>query len=70
MHFLAGKYFKVSEDKSKFEYVRAKQNDFSFFRVILLQTSKADFVSFSTFLLYQRPMSAVCLIYSWSAGHS
>lgn len=28
MHFLAGKYFKVSEDKSKFEYVRAKRNEF------------------------------------------
>lgn len=62
MHFLAGKYSKVSEDKSKFEYLRAKQNDFSFFRVILLQPSKADFMSFSTFLLYLRPVSAVYLI--------
>lgn len=25
MHFLTGRYFKVNEDKAKFEYLRAKQ---------------------------------------------
>lgn len=28
MHFLTGRYFKVSEDKAKFEYLRAKQGPF------------------------------------------
>lgn len=64
MHFLTGKHFKVNADKTAFEYPRAKQNDFCFLQGILLHPNKADFVSFSTFLLNQKPVSAYLTLVS------